>query len=210
MEYKRPARLCGQGLSGRLQRSGRGFLLLTGDEAPSGTDRPSFGWLQSILELRREKGLFRHGHLRKASPRLRALRSWTAGAGHRGAAHYAGISRLFPRHLLHPQRPAGACPHRPPVKMGRSLSGIPQRAGQGKARYRLRRPERRPSGDRSEKSRLQPGQRGLLRRGTGKLRAASGRRVHRLLPPSPPGRHRRVHMVELHVQCPGEQRRLAH
>ena len=38
----------------------------------------------------------------------------------------------------------------------------------------------------------------------------SGRRVHRLLPPSPSGRHRRVHLVELHVQCPGEQRRLAH
>ena len=61
-----------------------------------------------------------------------------------------------------------------------------------------------------DEARLQPGKRGLLRRGTGKLRAASGRRVHRLFPPSSPGRHRRVHMVELYVQRPGEQRGLAY
>ena len=74
LECERPSRLHGQGLYGFLRGGGAGLPLPAGDEAPGGADRPGPARLSSVLELCREKGLFRLGYLHEAGAPQRAVR----------------------------------------------------------------------------------------------------------------------------------------
>lgn len=72
----------------------------------------SFPWscrLPPVLELCRQKGLFRYGSFCKRGARFCYLWCRCAGTGHRGKNDYIGISEFLFGYLLYAQRPAGAC-----------------------------------------------------------------------------------------------------
>lgn len=60
-----------------------------------------------------------------------------------------------------------------------------------------------------EESRPQPGQHRILRRGAGELHPPVRRRLHRYLPAPVPGSDRGLQLVELPLQRPEKQRRMA-
>ena len=74
----------------------------------------------------------------------------------------------------------------------------------------LRRPQRRPPGNRPRPPEGKPPQRRLQRRGTRQLQPPARQRLHRLLPPPPPRADRRLLLVVLPRRRPRPQRRLAH
>ena len=83
-------------------------------------------------------------------------------------------------------------------------------AGRQEAGGLLRRPERGAPGDRPEEPENQPAEPRLLRRGARQNDPAALQRLCGHLPRPVPGAHRRLLLVELYVQRPGQQRRVAH
>ena len=119
----------------------------------------------------------------RAEPLSRDLRpgTWTEH-DHEGRVITAGISRVLPGLLLHPQCPERAQAPGLPDDLGGRLPGLSPGPGREKAGDPLWRPERGPPGDRPEKPQDQPAQRRFHRRGAGEDDPAALRRFYRHLP----------------------------
>ena len=209
MECQRPAGLCTKGLPGRLPPAECGFLLPPGNQAPAGPNSVGNPGLYPVLVLRPEKRLLRHRYLCQNAAPVGPIRPGCGGAGSGGAADYPGIRRLLPSHLLHPQRPRGSEASGSSPGMGPGLPGEAHRPGSAKASGGLRRFECGAPGDRPKKPGPQPWQRRFLRRRAGELYPAAGSWLHRHLPLPLPRSDRGLQLVELPLQRPEKQRRMA-
>ena len=79
MECERAESLHAEGIPGFLSGNGCRYFLLTGDKIAGGTDRSGSARISSVLELRREKGLFRHCNFYKGRAHTGDLRHRRGG-----------------------------------------------------------------------------------------------------------------------------------
>ena len=182
MERQRAARLCTKRISRLFSCRRCGLLLYPGNQITGKTDLTRSARLSSVLELRWEKGLFRHGNFCKT--RTPSGHAWHRhhNQRYRRPGDHPRIWQLLSCHLLHSKLPertgAASLPH----GMGRCFPRLSSSARQQKAGHSLWWFKCCTHGGRSEKPKDQPQKCRFLRWRTGKNDWTFKRRFYGYLP----------------------------